>query len=64
MARRSVTSDLVQIREGALQALERVEGIMDAMGLLKRRTVAGALDADRVLKSIELDRAESEGKET
>jgi hypothetical protein len=56
MTNRSVTASLVHIREGALQAVEQVEALMDEMGLLKRRTVAGTLNPDRVLRSIEFDR--------
>lgn len=56
MAKRSVTASLVQIRGGALQSPEHVEAMMDEMGLIERRTKAGALYTERVLKSIEMDR--------
>ena len=56
--RRSVTASLIQIRDGALQAVEHAEAILDEMGLLRTRTQAGGLHTERVLRSIELDHEE------
>lgn len=56
--KRSVTVSLMQIRDGALQAVEHTEALMDEMGLLQSRTKAGRLHPGRVLKSIEPDRSD------
>lgn len=51
----SVTSYIVNAHDGALKTVEQIENLLDAMGLLKRRSVLGTLHADRVVESIKHD---------
>lgn len=47
------------MREDALGAVRHAENIMEAMGLLKTRTVGGFLHTDRIVESM---KREQEGE--
>lgn len=57
---RSLTEELVNLRESALTSVRHAENLLDAMGLLRKRTEGGFLHVDRVVESIRLDKEEAE----
>ena len=56
MSKVTVTGELVQMRDSALTAVRHAENLMDAMGLLKKRTEDGFLHTDRILESIKREK--------